>query len=86
VIDRDNRENWLKAGGQDTYERAVGEVDRRLAAYEPVPTDPLVEEELRAIIRSGLRDQTELPVIPAAPEPVRADPSAGRRRNLRRGG
>jgi trimethylamine--corrinoid protein Co-methyltransferase len=86
VIDRDNRENWMKAGGKDTYERARDDVDRRLAAYEPVPTDPLVEEELRAIIRSGLRDQVELPSIPAAPEPVRADPSAGRRRNLRRGG
>src|SRR6186997_2338638 len=31
VIDRDNRENWTRQGGKDTYERATAEVDRRLA-------------------------------------------------------
>ena len=29
IVDRDNRENWLKAGGKDTYQRAVDEVERR---------------------------------------------------------
>ena len=32
IVDRDNRENWTKAGGKDTDQRAVDEVDRRLAA------------------------------------------------------
>ncbi|HEX5240831.1 MAG TPA: trimethylamine methyltransferase family protein, partial [Candidatus Limnocylindrales bacterium] len=43
--DRDNRENWTKAGARDAYRRAVAEVDRRLAAYEPIETDPHVVAE-----------------------------------------
>ena len=90
VIDRDNREQWLKAGGKDTYQRACDEVDRRLGLYRPLETDPAVDAELRRIIRSGLVDQTELPVIPPAPEPTAEALAAGagpvRRRNARRGG
>jgi trimethylamine--corrinoid protein Co-methyltransferase len=70
VITRDNRENWLKAGGKDTYQRACDEVDRRLAAYRQVETDPAIVAEMRRIIRSGLVSQTELPLVPPAPEPV----------------
>ena len=84
-MDRDNREAWLRAGGKDTYQRACEEVDRRLAEYVPLETDLLIEEELRSIIRSGLVSQTELPVLPPAPQPTaRADAGGGRRRNLRR--
>lgn len=90
VIDRDNRENWIKAGAKDTYQRASDEVDRRLAAYRPLRTDPHVDAELQRIIRSGLLDQTVLPSIPAAVEPtaeaLAADAGPARRRNLRRGG
>jgi trimethylamine--corrinoid protein Co-methyltransferase len=90
IVDRDNRENWLKAGGKDTYERAVGEVERRLAAYRPLETDPAIDAELRRIIVSGFESQTELPYVPPAPEPTDAALAgmAGpvRRRNLRRGG
>jgi len=85
VVDRDNREAWLRAGGKDTYQRACDEVDRRLAEYGQVETDLLLEEELRAIIRSGLVSQTELPALPPAPDPAgRAEVSSGRRRNPRR--
>ncbi|MFL5755013.1 MAG: trimethylamine methyltransferase family protein [Chloroflexota bacterium] len=85
VVDRDNRENWLKAGGADAAARATAEVDRRLAAYRPIETDDAVDEELRRIIRAGLRDQTELPVVPQASEPVPlTEASDGRRRNPRR--
>jgi len=85
VVDRDNRENWLKAGGADAAARATAEVDRRLAAYRPIETDDAVDEELRRIIRAGLHDQTELPVVPAATEPVPlTEASDGRRRNPRR--
>jgi len=85
IVDRDNREAWVRAGSRDTYQRACGEVDRRLAEYRQVQTDLLVEEELRSIIRSGLVSQTELPVLPPAPDPSgRAEPGAGRRRNPRR--
>jgi trimethylamine--corrinoid protein Co-methyltransferase len=69
IVDRDNRENWLKAGGKDTYQRALDEVERRLAAYRPVETDPAIDAELQRIIRSGLESQTELPYLPPALEP-----------------
>jgi trimethylamine--corrinoid protein Co-methyltransferase len=85
--ERDNRENWVKAGSPDTYARCVAEVDRRLAAYQPVETDPLAVAELERIIRSGLRDQVELPYVPPAAAPVAlAAEGEGRRRNPRRGG
>lgn len=86
VWERDNRENWVKTGAPDTSERCVAEVDRRLAAYRPVETDPRAVEELELIIRSGLRDQVELPYVPPAAEPVAMrDAGDARRRNRRRG-
>ena len=69
VVMRDNRENWIKAGARDTYQRACDEVDRRLARYRPLATDPAIDTELRRIIRSGLETQSELPIVPAALEP-----------------
>jgi trimethylamine---corrinoid protein Co-methyltransferase len=76
VIDRDNRENWLRAGGKDTYARACEEADRRLARYAPIETDPAVDAEMRRIIASGLEEQTVLPTLPPAAEPA-ADPAVG---------
>ena len=85
--ERDNRENWVKAGSPDAYARCVAEVDRRLAAYQPVETDPVAVAELERIIRSGLRDQAELPYVPPAAAPVPlVGGGEGRRRNPRRGG
>ena len=85
IVDRDNRENWLKAGGLDAAARARAEVDRRLAAYQPLETDPVLDEELRRIIRSGLATQTVLPEVPVALEPVAAaHGTPARRRNVRR--
>ena len=76
IVDRDNRENWLKAGGKDTYQRAVDELERRLAAYRPIETDPSIDAELRRIIASGLESQTSLPYC-------RRRRSRPRRRSLR---
>ena len=66
-------------------------MDRRLARYRPIPTDPLIDAELQRIIRSGLVSQTDLPLVPPAPEPSAAaladDDSGGasrRRINPRR--
>jgi trimethylamine--corrinoid protein Co-methyltransferase len=97
VVMRDNREGWLRAGGKDTYARACDEVDRRLARYRPIETDPAIEAEMRRIILSGLEEQTDLPVLPAAPEPAAEalpgafpagaaaeGPGRGRRVNARR--
>ena len=91
VIDRDNRENWQKAGAPDTNRRAIAEVERRLAAYRPVETDPAVDRELQGIIRAGLVSQTELPVVPPPASesgpvaPAAGDAPRGRRPNPRRG-
>jgi len=91
VWDRDNRENWAKAGGLDAVRRATAEVDRRLAAYEPVETDPAVVAEMGRIIRSGFVSQEALPAVPPPPDAsVRlaareAGAAPGRRPNPRRG-
>ena len=66
VIDRDNRENWTKAGAPDTNRRAIAEVERRLVAYEPIETDPVAVGELQRIIRAGMESQVELPYVPPA--------------------
>jgi trimethylamine--corrinoid protein Co-methyltransferase len=86
IVDRDNREAWLRLGGKDTYQRACDEVERRLAAYRQPETDPAIDAELRSIILAGMTDQTTLPEIPPAPEPVVAPLSgaAARRQNPRR--
>lgn len=80
----------MNSGAKDTYQRACDEVDRRLARYRPLETDPPIVAELERIIRSGLESQTELPVVPAAAEPsaeaVAAGAGPARRRNPRRGG
>jgi trimethylamine--corrinoid protein Co-methyltransferase len=87
VIDRDNREAWTRAGAKEIDERATDEVNRRLGAYRQLETDPAVDAELQRIIHSGLVDQADLPLVPAAPEPVVSaeDETGGRRRNRRRG-
>jgi trimethylamine--corrinoid protein Co-methyltransferase len=84
IVDRDNRENWTRLGAKDAYERARDEVDRRLAAYHQLETDPAIDDELRRIIRSGLVDQDTLPEIPVAPEPVAVAAGVGERRHNRR--
>jgi trimethylamine--corrinoid protein Co-methyltransferase len=85
VIDRENREAWVKRGEKDLERRAIDEVERRLAAYEPVETPPDVVAEMERIVRSGFTDQVDLPFVPAAVAPVVGDDTGGRRRNRRRG-
>ncbi len=85
--ERDNRENWAKSGSPDTAARCTAEVDRRLAAYQPIDTDPRIVEELDRIIRAGLVEQTVLPLVPDAPPPIAlVDATDSRRHNRRRGG
>lgn len=91
VYDRDNRENWAKDGARDTNRRATDEVDLRLAAYQPIASDPRVVDELGRIIRSGLVSQEDLPAIPPPPDASAALAAAAagatpsRRANPRRG-
>src|SRR6476661_9233084 len=86
IIDRDNREAWTRAGAKEIDERATDEVNRRLAAYRQLETDPLLDAELLRIIRDGLVDRdAPLPVVPPAPEPAAGsgDAGPGRRHNRR---
>jgi trimethylamine---corrinoid protein Co-methyltransferase len=91
VFDRDNRENWTKAGALDANRRAIAEVERRLLTYQAIETDPLAEAEMDRIIRSGLTSQVDLPFIPPPPDAEMARAAAvaaggpARRHNRRRG-
>ncbi len=80
VTDRDNRENWARAGGKDLVQRATDEVERRLAAYEPVETDPRLIAEMRRIITSGLSAPRPLPDVPDPTGRTSAPDEGGRRR------
>ncbi|MEM8859409.1 MAG: trimethylamine methyltransferase family protein [Chloroflexota bacterium] len=84
VIDRLNRENWEKKGEDTLIERATAEVDRRLAAYEPLETDPAIEAEMRKIIKSGFEEQTELPEVPVAKKPKAQESGRKRRRRVKK--
>ncbi|HEY5657563.1 MAG TPA: trimethylamine methyltransferase family protein [Myxococcota bacterium] len=84
VVDRENRETWQKAGSKELYERACDGVNKRLASYVPIETDPAVDAEMRRLVQSGLEKQTELPALPPPPDPADApSPGRGRRRGRR---
>jgi trimethylamine--corrinoid protein Co-methyltransferase len=79
VIDRENRESWEKAGARELNQRANDEVERRLAAYQPIETDPEVDKAMREAVKTGFEAQEDLPEIPPAPEPKAPSAPAGRR-------
>ncbi len=83
TTDRENRENWSKAGSKDLQQRANEEVERRLAAYEPIATDPLIVAEMEQIVRSGMRTDAPLPEIPPPPKSVALAEDGDRRRKRR---
>jgi len=60
VVDRTSRE----AGPQALWQRASAEVDARLAAYQPVETDPAADREMRRLIRAGMTGGVALPATP----------------------
>ncbi len=66
IYDRQNRHAWEQTGKWGLLERAGSEVDRRLAQYYPIETDPRIEEELRRLIRTGLSTDKPLPEVPKA--------------------
>lgn len=81
VTDRENRENWAKAGGKDLLQRATDEVERRLAACEPPETDPMLAAEMQRIITLGMSTPAPLPNVPA---PRRANSNTGEHERRRR--
>lgn len=82
ITDRENRENWSKAGSKDLHQRANEEVERRLAAYEPIETDPAVVAEMERIVRGGMKGDAPLPSVP--PPARRAPADDGDRKRKRR--
>jgi trimethylamine--corrinoid protein Co-methyltransferase len=85
TIDRENLETWQMHGSKDLAQRAREEVDTRLAAYQPPETDPAIVDELYRIVRAGMVEGRELPVLPPLPDPAVAPaPGGARRRNRRR--
>ena len=84
VYDRKNREAWQRDGSKTLCQRAVEEVEQRLAAYTPVATDPQAIAEMERIIRDGMRGDASLPAIPD-PRGGSVEPDGGRRqRRFRR--
>ncbi|MEJ5246707.1 MAG: trimethylamine methyltransferase family protein [Caldilinea sp.] len=85
VYDRKNREGWERAGAKTLWQRAVEEVERRLAAYRPVETDPHIVAEMERIIRSGMSADAPLPAIPdVADRPGIEGGDSRRQRRFRR--
>lgn len=83
VYDRKNRETWQRDGERPLWERAVAEVEQRLAAYQPVPTDPLIDDEMRQMIRSGMAGTAPLPHVPPAQSSIQPNHLAARRPRIR---
>jgi trimethylamine--corrinoid protein Co-methyltransferase len=86
VYDRKNYESWARAGSKDLWQRAVEEVEARLASYQPIETDPTIEKEMHRLIQSGMESGQPLPVVPPSTfptQPSSLDPRQERRRARR---
>jgi trimethylamine--corrinoid protein Co-methyltransferase len=79
VFDRENREAWEEAGSIDLNQRAIGEVEKRLAAYQPIETDPAIDQAMRDIVTAGFKSQETLPELPPPPAAQAPKAPAGRR-------
>lgn len=76
TFDRTNRDNWQKRGEPTLPQRTLAEVERLLAGYTPIDTDPLAEAEMRRLVQNGL---TETDTLPAVPPPTPRQPAAGKK-------
>ncbi len=81
IWDRQSEDSWVKAGRTTLLQRAQAEVERRLAAYQPVETDPAIDRELRRLLLAGL-DQPgfDLPAVPRPPASASPEQRGHRRR------
>ena len=80
VIDRDNRDNWTKAGRSTLEKRAYEEVERRLAAYEPPQTDARIDAEMRRLLQAGIKEKRPLPAIPPLAKRLDQEAAAAQRK------
>jgi hypothetical protein len=65
-------------------QRAEAQVERRLAAYQPVETDPAIDRELRRLLLTGV-DLADA-ALPAVPPPLARAPGGQRGHQRRRKG
>ncbi|MCP4088708.1 MAG: hypothetical protein GY746_02800, partial [Gammaproteobacteria bacterium] len=77
VVDRLTRESWEEAGSMQLYQRACAEVEERLANYSAIETEETIDTAMRNLIKDGLLEQEELPVLPAVPEKSKPKAIAG---------
>jgi trimethylamine--corrinoid protein Co-methyltransferase len=61
VWDRDARDAWAAKGELDIVARATAQVEQLLEAYEMPEVDPVLDAEARAIIKSGMTRDEDLP-------------------------
>ncbi|MCB0206521.1 MAG: trimethylamine methyltransferase family protein [Anaerolineae bacterium] len=81
VYDRKSWDAWSKAGSKTLIQRADDEVGQRLAAWQPVETDPAIDREMRRLLAGS--ENWSLPKMPVPPAPAtRQTPT--RRRGHRR--
>ena len=64
VFDRDNRENWTKAGALDADRRATARGGAPARRVPPAEDGSARRRGARADHQRGLRRQTELPFVP----------------------
>jgi trimethylamine--corrinoid protein Co-methyltransferase len=76
VYDRTNRESWERAGSKKLIQRAIEEVEERLAAYQPLESDSAIDAELRRLIQNGIVSGQPLPGVPALDHPATPTPDA----------
>lgn len=84
VYDRKNREAWQRMGSKTLWQRAVDEVEQRLAAYTPVDADPRAVVEMERLIRSGMSSDAPLPAVPGLRSEPTGSSDGRRQRRFRR--
>ena len=60
IIERNNRENWLAAGGKELAERAADKAAEILANHKPVPLSDDAKSALRSIVEESEAEMEEL--------------------------
>ena len=69
IVDRDNREAWTAGRGQGHVPARHDEVERRLAAYRQLETDPASRPSCSGSSRPGSSPDRRCRSCPPAPEP-----------------
>ena len=60
IIERNNRENWLAAGGKELAERAADKAAEILANHKPVPLSDDAKSALRSIVEESEAEMEEM--------------------------